>query len=241
MSPPEVLESPRDVPLGGHAISFHASPEEAAEHAISFLEGTPSGQSAMYWVANAAAADRHAVVAQQRVPQHVGCVAILATEQVEETEGKLRPVGEVRRFVSEHPEGVSAGADTLSDYWTRDTMSRHLEYEAWFDEQPREGSRFICPYALDRVPPDMAPRVLRELGSVHSHVILSESDEPGVRLLQLFIFDRVSGIPERLEAELGWAVRLGLVRVEPDTSALSLTHAGDQVVAAWARGDRAVP
>jgi hypothetical protein len=233
MASPEVLDSLSELPPGSHALAFHASRREAAEHAASFLEGTPRGQSAKYWVADDRLAAYYASVAAERCPEHVGCVAALPTEQVEPREGKLRPVSEVRQFVGEHPDGVTAAADTISRYWGPSTMDAHLEYEAWFDRLPRENSRFLCPYDLRTVPAELAPEVMRELGSHHSHVVLSDADDPGARLLELFIFESAHELPDSLRPTLDWAVRSGLVVVTPGRGSLTLTPHGVGVVRDW--------
>jgi hypothetical protein len=236
MSGPRVVGSAEEIPLGAHALALYSDTAEARDQAVSFLRGTPRGTAARFWVPDARTAEFYVEAAGDRSPEHVGCVAILPTEQVGRVEGKLRPVDEIRSFVSAHPEGVSAGADTISTYWRPDNIPDHLEYEAWFQGQAEPQSRYICPYDLASVPPEVAPSVLRELGSHHTHVILSGSDEPGVRLLQLFVFRLAKDLPERLEPTLGWAVRNGYVTVDSHSSELSLTPLGDRLVRSW--GDR---
>jgi hypothetical protein len=233
MVAPELLGSLSEAPLGSHSLCFHASEHEAAVHAAEFLAGTPEGQAAQYWVPDGEAATYYAQVVLERAPEHVGCIAVLPTEQVEPVDGKLRPVAPIREFLSEHGDGVSAGAETISRYWSLETVPEHLEYEAWFQEQPRDGSRFICPYDLRRVPPQVAPQVMRELGAHHSHVVLSGSEEPGARLLQLFLFDTVSDVPDSMDPTLGWAVKKGLLEWSDPDEAPYLSVVGEQVVREW--------
>ena len=233
-----LIEEPRLLPTGSHGLSFHATRNEAARNAISFLAGTPRGQSASYWVADEATADYYRKWLGVEFPDHVGCVAILPHEQVESVDGRLRPVSEVKSFLEQHPEGVTAAGETLSRYWTRETLPAHLEYESWFQSQPNDASRFLCPYDLRTVPPDMAPEVLQELGSHHTHVTLSPSQEPGVRLLQLFVFPTVDELPECLEINLGWSIKRALTELLSGSRELSLTHKGEQVVREW--GETAV-
>lgn len=229
----KLLANAQDVPPGGHALGFYTTRREAAALTADFLRGTPNGQAARVWVPDEQSAALYAEAAGDRAPAHVGCVAILPAEQVEEQEGKLRPVGEIRAFLASHPEGVSAGADTISFYWTPATVPAHLEYEAWFAAQPRARSRFLCPYDLRSIAATDAPRVVHELAAHHSHVVLADASEPGARLLQLFVPDTVSDLPDALDAALGWAVKHGYVEIVPKTRELRLTPAGDEVVRAW--------
>jgi hypothetical protein len=162
-------------------------------------------------------------------------VRVLDHEQDETVGGRLRPVREVREFVGGHPEGVTGGGDTISDYLTPDNVEEHLEYEGWFDDQPRDRSRFLCPYDLRKIPPQAAPGVLRQLGAHHSHAILSASTEPAVRLLQLFVFGAPEDLPAELKDTLRWATEHGLVRRGGADEDLELTPAGEEIVRDWSR------
>jgi hypothetical protein len=230
---PETVASLAHLPIGSHCVSFFVSREEAAAQAVDFLAGAPQGQASSYWVP-----DRETVAYYQnrlsgRSPDKVDSVHFLSTEQVQAREGKLRPVDEVLEFVGKHPEGVTAAGETLSRYWTPDTVPDHLEYEAWFDEQPRTSSRFLCPYDIRRVPPEQAPEILRTLGTHHSHTLLSDSTEPAVRLLQLFVFGSAPAVPNVLEPTLGWAVRGRLLEFEGDQYDLGLAPLGEKIVQDW--------
>jgi hypothetical protein len=228
-----VVADPAGLPAGSHTVSFYSGPTEAEEQALRFLSGAAPGTGVHFWVDRPEVAkeynERLADVASARV----GCVAALGHEQVEPVDGKLRPVLEVLGFLAGHPEGVTAGGDTISSHWTAPTVEAHLEYENWFEEQPRENSRFLCPYDLRRVPRENAPDVLHELGRHHSHVVLSSSSEPAVRLLQLFIFGTPDKLPDQLEDELRWAVESGFVRATEPNAALWLTDSGRRVVREW--------
>jgi hypothetical protein len=230
---PALVSEARELPLGSHSLSLHASRREAAQRAASFVAGAPPGQAATYWVRDAREAEYYSQWLADVAPDHVGCVAILGGPQVEPSDGKLRPAEPVRAFVSEHPEGVTGAAETITHYWKPETVPDHLEYEAWFDRQPRAGSRFLCPYDLRQVPADDAPEVMRELGSHHSHVVVSGAQEPGARLLQLFVFATADEVPEPLKADLDRALREGWVEVDRASHELTLTRAGEQVVHDW--------
>lgn len=235
---PVVLRDLAELPVGSHALGLYSERSEAADQAVQFVAGAPPEMAATFWVPSPELAkkynDRLAAVA----PDRVGCVAALDHEQVTPVEGKLRPTQEVTDFLSQHPDGVTAGGDTLSLYWDSASMSEHLEYEAWFDQQPRMHSRFLCPYDLRSVPPEDAPDVLRDLGRHHSHVVLSSSSEPAVRLLQLFIFGSSAELPDRLHGDHRWALEHGYVEETKAPTALELTPVGRELVREW--GDRTV-
>jgi hypothetical protein len=221
------------LPLGSHCVSFHASQEEAAEHAVDFVTTAPSGQAASYWVKDATLQSYYQEKLAEESPDQIGCVQVLDHEQVHSVEGRLRPVGEVLQFLREHPEGVTAAGETLTEYWRPENVPDHLEYEAWFQQQPREGSRFLCPYDLRKIPPESAPSVIRELAAHHSHVLLSSSDEPAVRLLQLFIFASPDDLPTELMSTLRWAIGERLMEAPGLRQPMVLTEAGASVVRAW--------
>jgi hypothetical protein len=235
---PEVMGDLAELPVGSHAVSFYSGREEAALQAVRFLSGTPEGTTAAYWVDDKRTADEYNRRLSEVAPEHVGCVVALGHEQVEPTGEKLRPAREVQEFLHDHSDGISAGGDTLSRYWSAESMPAHLEYEAWFDAQPRDGSRFLCPYDLRRVPAEEAPSVMRELGEHHSHVVLSSSPEPAVRLLQLFIFGRPTDVPERLRHDLDEARRNGWLEHARSRDPLELSSAGREIVREWS--DRTV-
>ncbi|HTW56257.1 MAG TPA: hypothetical protein VMG36_07470 [Thermoplasmata archaeon] len=233
---PEVVDLAAELPVGSHTLSLHASNREAKQHAVSFLAGTPPGQAASYWIGDGDQLPDYRAQLTAEAPEHVGCVAVLPHEQVtEQPDGHLRPAGEIQEFLHAHPEGISAGGDTLSLYWTDRTIPAHLEYEAWLSGQPYDRSRLLCPYDLRRVPPSEAPRVLRELGAHHSHVVLSGSGQPAVRLLQLFVFPDAARMPSALRETLDWGLKTGLVRLDATGRDLSLTTAGEEIVAEWSQ------
>jgi hypothetical protein len=211
------------------------SPEEAADRALSFLAGTPAGQASSYWVAEPALASYYNLRLKDRAPEQVGCVQALEGEQVESLDGKLRPVPEIQNFSEVHPEGITSGADTITQYWGPDNVPEHLEYEAWLEAQPRQGSRFYCPYDIRRIPSGAAAEILRELGRQHSHAVLSDSSEPAVRLLQLFVFGVPNQVPPELAATLAWARSGGFLREGKPSEDLELTTAGEHVVREFGR------
>ncbi len=229
----ELVEDLATLPLSAHGLSLHSSRGEAARHAAEFIAGTTAWQAAAYWVPDAATAGSHAAEIADRAPDHVGCVAIMSHEQVAEEHGKLRPVPEVLAFLREHPNGVTAAGETLSQYLDRKNLDQHLEYERWFQDQPRDRSRFLCPYDLRRLPPERAPHALRELGEHHTHVAISRDPHPVVQMLQLFLFRRAKELPPALVPTFADAVRRNAIRVDPGTGEFSLTPAGEAAVQSW--------
>jgi hypothetical protein len=233
---PVVLRDLAELPVGSHALGLYSKRSEAADQAVQFVAGAPPEMAVSFWVGRPEIAKRYNDRLAAVAPDRVGCVAVLDHEQVDRVEGKLRPTREVTEFVSQHPAGVTAGGDTLSLYWNSQSMSEHLEYESWFDQQPRMHSRFLCPYDLRTVPPEDATDVMRELGRHHSHVVLSSSSEPAVRLLQLFIFGSAAELPDRLLGDHRWAVEQGFVEETKVPAPLELTPTGRELVRKW--GDR---
>jgi hypothetical protein len=229
----QMLADLASLPVGSHCVSFYAGPEEAANQAVRFLAGSPWGMTTSFWVDDPKVAADYNARLSEASPEHVGCVIALGHEQVERVDGKLRPAREIFDFFQEHPEGVSAGGDTLSLYWTPANLLDHLEYEEWFQTQPRDGSRFLCPYDLRRIPLDRVAETLGQLRRLHSHIVLSQSPEPAVRLLQLLVFGTAADLPPRFEPELRSAQSAGLIRSTTSGGPLELTAAGREFVRAW--------
>ena len=236
---PELLTDLGQLPLGSHCLDLYATREEAADAAVEFLAGAPPGQPSRYWVADSALQSYYQERLRVVAPRQVGCVMVLDHEQVQSIDGRLRPAEEVAGFVADHPEGVTGGADTIGRYWGPPSVPAHLEYEAWFDAQPRDRSRFLCPYDLRSVPPADAPQILRELGRHHSHALLSTSGEPAVRLLQLFLFATPGDLPPALAPTYIWAIESGLVSAGPADRELELSQSGAALVREWSGRPRA--
>jgi hypothetical protein len=229
---PEVLDNLAQLPQASHCLSLHATQDEAADHAIAFLDGTPDGQAANYWVPSPEIRDYYTERLTTESPDHVGCVSVLPCAQAEVTGGVRRPVGDVRSFIEAHPEGVTAAGETITHYWTSDEVPSYMEYESWFEEQRRDWSRFLCPYDLRRVPVEKAPGVLRELGAHHTHIVLSKSADPAVRLIQLFVFPNKRSIPGQLQGALRWAMSEELLQPSDE---LALSPAGESIFRDWSQ------
>jgi len=232
---PELVDDLVLLPTGSHCVAIHVTREEAADHAVAFIEGSAPDRATSYWVDTPSLAAYYTELLKERSPQHVGCVHVLEREHIEPQGGHLRPVEEISEFLRANPDGVTGGADTISRYWSLEDLPAHLEYEEWFQAQPRDRSRFLCPYDLRAVPVEEAPEVLRELGFHHSHVALSSSPEPAVRLLQLFLFGETDRLPRELEGTLAWAVESGYLDPGDAGSEFALTASGDRLVREWSR------
>ncbi len=229
---PQVVWDLAELPVGAHCISLYASGEEAVRHAVRFLAGGPPDATALYWVESAERADYLNERLVSVAPNRVGCVRPLPEGQVELRGGRLRPVAEIERFIRGSDGGVTGGADTLSRYLAEGQSAALREYEAWFDAQPRSGSRFLCPYDI-RVALPSDPELIRALGSHHSHVALSGSSEPAVRLFQLTLFDRPASLPATVRPAYEWAREHRLVTPAGPDDPITLTEAGESVVHEW--------
>ena len=231
----ELVEELGRLPNGAHCVSLYSSREEAADHAAAFLSGTPAEKTAAFWVSDSALLPLYVERVEHHATGQVGCVRLLQGGQVEPRNGHLRPVDEVAGFLAAHPEGVCAGADTIPEHWAPASVDDHLQYEQWFDAQPRDSSRFLCPYDLRRVPGPHALHVLRRLGAQHSHVRHSASGEPAARLLQLFVFPTPASLPEPTRPIFRWAIDAGYVRAGGPEQPFELTPSGRELVDRWAR------
>lgn len=233
---PGILESPALLGIGTHALCLHATLEEAEEHAVEFLEGTPEDQAALYWVPDSDLAEEYDRRILAESPRLAGSVFVLPHPPAESDPGPRRPTAEMRAAVAEHPEGLTAADATTSRFWTPPTIPEYLESEAWFDGQPRARSRFLCPYDLRQIPPALAPRVLRDLGDHHSHVILSHDDHPAVQLMQLFVFGTVDTVPDPLQGVLRWALAEKLLELVGPAGEIAPTLLGDFLIHRWNEG-----
>ncbi len=234
---PTVLEDPEQLPPGSHCLSLYASDEEAALRAAAFLAGAEDPSRATYYVSGErllAYTRRHVRARSPRLAQRV---RDLGGPQTVREGPYFRPAAEVVRFVREHPEGVSTGGQTITQYWSRETIAGHLEYEQWFQQQPREGSRFLCPYDLREVPVDLAPRVLANLALHHSHIIFSTAPEPASQVLQLATSPRLEEMSPTLERSARWCLQEGFATVEAGSGTLTLAERGES----FARALRSFP
>jgi hypothetical protein len=234
---PTVITDLAQLPAGSHCLDLFTSDDEAADHAAAFLAGALDPEAASYWVAGETLLAYCQERLDQRDPALAGTVHLLDGPQVVPTDGKLRPTAEIVRFIRSHPEGVTAGAATITEYWTREEIPSYLEYERWFHEQERASSRFLCPYDLRKVPVDAASAVLPVLAQQHSHVMLSSTPDPSALLLQLLLFPPAAPVPKDFEPLRRWGMEQRLLRPEDNARAFGLTPQGE----AFAEAARTFP
>lgn len=230
---PLIVQDLSELPLGSHCLELHSSEDEAADHAAAFLAGADDPKATSYWVAD----DKLLAFNQDRMarrdPALPTVLHTLEGPQAVPTDGKLRPTREVIRFIRAHPEGVTAGAATITRYWSREQIPAYLEYEQWFHQQARDQSRFLCPYDLRRVPVDLAPTVLPELVSHHSHLTLSTGPHPMALLVQFLAFPSQARVPEDLRRALAWSVQEGLIELKGAERRPVLALKGEAFAAAF--------
>jgi hypothetical protein len=235
MAPLEVIETADRVPLGSHALAVYATPEEATHLLAAFASGAPRGQPTRLFVSDEEQARAQRLAIGAGPTEHL---KVLPEGQAVLSEGRLRPAPAVRDFVEAHGEGVTAAGDTVSRHLTSSNARLFMEYEHWFDRQPRTRSRFLCPYDLRLLPTDQAPSILRSLAQHHSYVVLSGCRDPDIQLLQLFLFERQVPPPAPLASSLSWALAEKLVVRYPLTDRLGLTPDGQRIVRAGSRAQR---
>lgn len=198
----EVLDDPADLPIGCHAFSFHASVEEAADHASGHLWNSPTIDQGAYWIGTGRPRAPYEEAILRRRPEMLTALRSLETPSTEATDGALRPIKEVVAWVENHPDGVVAAAETLSWYWDPIHAPMNIAYEQWFHTLERRHSRFLCPYDLRRVPIGVAGLVLPKLRRVHTHLVLSTDRRPEIRVMQLLAFQGESELPELLAGDM---------------------------------------
>ncbi|HTP54251.1 MAG TPA: hypothetical protein VML94_04705 [Thermoplasmata archaeon] len=225
------------LPTGAHCLDLFSSEDEAAEHATAFLAGALDPDASSYWVAGNSLLAYCQEKASERDPSLSDRFHVLDGPQVLPTHGKLRPAPEVVRFLKAHPDGVTAAAATITEYWTREQIPGYIEYERWFDEQERSSSRFLCPYDLRKVPTDLAASVLPQLIASHSHVALSKYPNPASQMLQLLIFPQRDLVPSEFRPLLDWGLTERNLLWKATDDGLELTAQGEH----FARALRSFP
>jgi hypothetical protein len=230
---PKLVEDLAELPKGSHCLSFYASETEASDQVAAFLAGADDPEAARYWVTNDQLLAFNRDRVGRRDPALAGRIEALGGPQAVPRDGKMRPTTEVIRFVEAHPEGVTAGGGTITHYWSREQIPAYLEYEAWFHQQARERSRFLCPYDLRKMPADLAPTVLPNLASHHSHLIASKERHPMALLVQFLVFPSADQVPERLRTALTWCVDEGLIELRGPERQPVLVAKGEEFALAY--------
>lgn len=224
----QLVRSPEELPPGSHSIGLYASPPEAARQMASFLKGAHDrGQTAMVLTADDRMWKLYRGEVSKRVPAMLDALHRIKGPHARPTSAGLRPVPEVMEFVAAHPEGASMCGDTIPGFLNRKSLPDILAYESWFDGLRPFRHRGLCPYDLSRLPVDRAPEALGRLARAHSHAVLSDDPNPGVRFLQLLLVPHVENPPPQ---HLGWmarAVDYGLMNELPREESVTLTPRGE--------------
>ena len=221
-----VADVSSDLPRGSHAVAFYAGEEERAEVASRFISGAPVGQAVGFWVLDFRTDGQDNDRLGSRLRITWGASRRSARRRSSPARVAFGPWPRFADSCRTTRRASRAGRTPSRTTSRTRTPPSHLKYESWFQSLPREASRFLCPYALRRIPPESAPEIMRELGKDHSHVVLSSSPGPAVRLLQLFLFTSSAESPERAHAELRWARNRGSVYLARRRDTLELTPAG---------------
>ncbi|MDE1820185.1 MAG: hypothetical protein KGJ23_07420 [Euryarchaeota archaeon] len=240
MDRPIILDEPSRLPVGGHALSMFASDQEGADHAASFLSGGKEPASSSFWVGEASAFEVYQRAVERSAPRFVESLHALKGAHVEwvgTDRRALRPIPEVLQFLQEHPQGLSAGANTLSHFWSPTDMPAFLEYENWIQQLPHAEARLLCPYDLRRIPVASAPTVVSTLARRHDHLVLSRTQDPLLTMLELFLFRKEAEVPPSLRPALERGLEDRWVQSAPE-GGFEWTARGEHFVEALARSKR---
>lgn len=223
-----LVDRPEELPNGSHSLGFYASSSEAARNVAGFVKGAHDrGQKALVVTSDDRMLALYRKELGRRAPALVDSVRRIEGPHARPTPDGWRPVPEVMRFASAHPEGATMCGDTLPGALDRATLPSILAYESWFDGLRPFQHRGLCPYDISRIPVDRAPEALAKLAGAHTHAVLSDDPSPGVRFLQLLILPHVENPPSE---HLGWlakAVDYGLMNERPKEEAVELTPQGE--------------
>jgi MEDS: MEthanogen/methylotroph, DcmR Sensory domain len=231
-----LVSSTDELPVGTHAVSFYGSRPEAARRMASYLKGgREHGQEALILSNDDEMIGLYRREIDRVAPGMSEALVRISGPHATETPDGLRPVPAVNEFIAAHPEGATMCGDTIPGLLTRGNLSDVLTYEEWFDSLRPYVHRGLCPYDLARIPVDRAPEALQRLAGTHSHGVLSDDPNPGVRFVQLFVVPYVENPPEE---HLGWlarAVDYGLIDQDAKDDSLSLTPRGETFARALLR------
>lgn len=235
----QLVATYEELPMGSHSLGFYSNRPEAAHNMAGFLKGASQlHQSAMVLTSDDEMMSLYRQAVEKDVPEMLGALHRIQGPHVRPTGSGLRPVSEVDRFASAHPEGATMCGDTIPGILNRRTLASLLAYEDWFDTLRPFYHRGLCPYDLNNIPVDRAAEALTSLASAHSHAVLSSSPQPSAQFLQLLVVPLVENPPKE---HLGWlarAVDRGLIEAEhEDRTAPALTPRGET----FARALRALP
>lgn len=222
-----------DLPTGSHSLSFYGSESEAARNMASFLKGAEEfGQEALVLTSSDKMLDLYRGELAKRGPDLATAIRRIPGPHIRPTAGGFRPVTEVMEFVAAHKVGATVCGDTIPSILDRRSLPAILDYEDWFDSLRPFEHRGLCPYDLSRLPVDRAPEALRRLVRAHTHAVLSDSPNPGVRFLQLLVLPHVENPPEEHLRSLAHAVDYGLIDQRTNGAPADLTPRGKDLARA---------
>jgi hypothetical protein len=234
----QLVQTQEELPPGSHSLSFYASRPEAARNMASFLKGARNrGQKAIVLTADDQMLQLYRGEVSKEVPEMMDSFHRILGRHALPTPDGLRPVHEAMDFASAHPEGASMCGDTIPSFLDRRSLPNILLYEDWFDSLRPFYHRGLCPYDLAHIPVDRAPEALSRLAKAHTHAVLSNDPNPGIRFLQLLILPHVENPPKE---HLGWlarAVDYGLFNRDRTEESVELTPRGEN----FARALMALP
>ena len=221
-----------DLPPGSHALSFHASLDEAVRTMADFLLGAHYyNQPARVYTDNDERWRRYRDAVSVESPWLADAVQRIPGPHTCPTPDGRRPVEAAMAFANDHPNGATLAGDTIPDAFDRGSAPEYLRYEAWFDGLRPFRHRAMCPYDLVRMPVVGSGELIRGLLANHSHVVLSSDARPAVRLVQLL------ALPSLDEAPREWARWIDRAR---DRGLIDRSRTPDAPVALTMRGSLAV-
>jgi MEDS: MEthanogen/methylotroph, DcmR Sensory domain len=228
-----LASSAADLPGGSHSVALFASPPEAARHVAGFLRGARDlGQPAIVVTSEEEQLRDYQDAVRAVAPEMERVFELVPGPHTRPTPDGFRPSDAITRFAADHPTGASMCGDTIPRYLDRGNLAAYLRYEAWLDTLRPYPHRALCPYDLTRIPLERAAEALDRLARTHSHALLSDDPNPGVRLLQLLVVPHLDTAPEDQRVYLRRAMAARLFATRGTGKRLGLTLRGEQLVRA---------
>jgi hypothetical protein len=233
-----LVPTPEELPPGSHSLGLFASRPEAARNMASFLRGARArSQKAVVYSSDDQMLELYRGELARQAPELRDSLRRIPGPHIRRTSEGFRPLSEVMEFAAAHPEGATMAGDTIPGLLDRRNLSQILGYEEWYDTLRPFPHRGLCPYDISHLPVDRASEAFGRLAGAHSHGVLSQDPNPGVRFLQLLILPHVENPPKE---HLGWlaqAVDYGLITQDDSGESAGLTPRGEN----FARGLMALP
>jgi hypothetical protein len=222
-----------ELPTGTHALALYGSRAEAARNIVGFLKGGANrAQPGAVWTDSEEMLRLYRTEVERVVPSMRESFHRLSGAHTEPTPDGRRPLPQIVSYLAGFPEGVSTVGDTIPHYLDRQNLAEYLDYERWFDSQRPYAHRGLCPYDITALPVDQAAKALLGLARSHTHAVLSEDPDPGVRLLQLLVAPQLENPPRWLIVWLDRAADQGLIEFGVSGETATLTLRGVQLARA---------